>query len=147
MNDYIPLPNLFGESMWDEMESLFTSASKCFPASTSVPYDVTKYDDRTVLEIAVAGFKKDEIEVNVEKDHLIVSANTDSSKEKDEESIEGRILRKGISKRNFSYSFVVGDWADRENINAKIDNGILSVTVPNKKEADKKDEKISIPIL
>ena len=75
---------------------------------TYPPYNLIKSDDHHYeIEIALAGFSKDEIEVTTETNVLRVSSKTIKSKGKDKKEIH--YLHNGLSKRAFHNSWQLGD--------------------------------------
>ncbi|MGL1936959.1 MAG: Hsp20/alpha crystallin family protein [Fibrobacterales bacterium] len=91
--------------------------------------DVYSDDKAYHLEIELPGFAKDTIAVAVKDGTLTISTTNEKSEEKKERDYHIRER----SYRNFERSFRLGDTLDAESINAKHENGILTVTV-NKKE-------------
>jgi len=73
--------------------------------------------------LALAGYSKDDIEVNLEEGVLSIK----SKKEDKEESKDGEILHKGIAKRYFSKSFTIAD--DVEVKGAELKDGLLKVSL------------------
>ncbi|MGN0817542.1 MAG: Hsp20/alpha crystallin family protein [Candidatus Coproplasma sp.] len=79
------------------------------------------------LDIEMPGYKKEQIKVALENGYLTVSA---TKEQKEKEEGEGkRFLRKEISE-SCSRSYYVGDDISQEDVKAKYDNGILTLTVP-----------------
>ena len=76
------------------------------------------------LDLELPGYGKDEIKVSLEQGYLTVSAEK-HAKEEDGK----KYLRREISERT-SRSYYVGAEVSRDQIKAKYDNGILSLTVP-----------------
>lgn len=113
------------------MTKTFTNAGPSYP-----PYNIIRLDDsRKVLEMAVAGFKEDEINVVVEDGHLRVSgskADTDSND----------YIYKGIGTRSFEKSFALGPDTIVES--AEFSDGILSVFVRYEIPEEKKPKQIPI---
>ena len=100
------------------------------------------------LEYALAGFKKDEIKVTINKDILKVEANhntdtieTTENTEKTDESKDNynETIYNGISYRNLSMSYKLMNNVDKENISSKFENGLLEIVIPAKRENDKED--------
>lgn len=88
------------------------------------PYNIIAVDDDHFrLEVALAGFAKDDIEVTVEDGYLTVQSH--KVEETDEE--QENYIYKGISSRSFMRSFKLGEHV--EVTNASMDNGILVVEV------------------
>ena len=110
------------ERMFDE-DSFFRSPTM----SNFPPYNIVKTGKNTYdVELALAGFSKDDIEVQYEDNMLSVK-----SKEKDEKSESkdenGDILHRGISKRWFSKSFTIAD--DVEVKGAELKDGLLKISM------------------
>ena len=97
------------------------------------PHNIVKTNDTHYeIEIAVAGFKKHEISVEVEQDMLTVKGDSESS-----DDTTKQYLHKGLSSRNFLRS-----WQLAENMivnGAEIKEGILTISleylIPEEKKA------------
>ena len=86
------------------------------------PYNIRKTDDfKHVIELALAGFSKDEIEV-VLTDGVLVIKSADVLSQTDPN--EG-LVHKGIAKRAFTRKFTLAD--DIEIKDAKLVNGLLLI--------------------
>lgn len=86
------------------------------------PYNIRRISDtEVVLEMALAGFSKDDIEVAVEKKQLSVTSRKKNYIE------EGDYIHKGIGLRAFSRSWQLGD--DTEVGEVSLTNGMLSIPV------------------
>ena len=89
--------------------------------SSFPPYNVKKVDeDNYVVELAVAGYEREDIDVTVDKDTLIIK----SERENDEKS---EYLHKGIAGRNFTQTFTLGEYMIVKS--ASLENGLLSVKI------------------
>ena len=103
------------------------------------PYNIRKTDDfKHVIEIALAGFSKDEIEVILTDGVLeIKSKNTvTSDKPKDD------LIHKGIAKRAFTRKFTLAD--DIEIKDAKLVNGLLLIDLEQIVPEHKKPKTIKV---
>ena len=84
------------------------------------PYNIIKEeDDHYTIELAVAGFSKDDLEAELKDSVLTVR----SKNEKD----EGEYLHRGIAKRSFSKSFTLSD--DMVVKDADLINGMLTINL------------------
>ena len=100
------------------------------------PYNVVQIDDNTYsVELALAGFQKNNISVSVKEDTLII----DGTKEVDEPK---SILHKGISSRKFTRMFGLGEHMEVKSANFV--DGLLSITVIRNIPEDKKAKVIEI---
>ena len=107
------------------------------PGQTNYPpYNIVKLDDqRYTIEIAVAGFNEDDIEVELKDGVLNVFAERTKQD-------EGDYLHKGISARAFRRSFTLSDTIVVNG--ADLVNGILSIELENVIPEEKKPRKIDI---
>ena len=115
----------------DNAAHLLTSTATSFP-----PVNIVKTGDYTFnVELAVAGYKRDEIEITAERNSLRV---TGKKTEKDEREY----LAKGIAGRSFSRQFVLSDTVVVQG--AELADGILSVQLENVIPEEQKPRKIDI---
>lgn len=97
--------------------------SKNIKAVSYPPYNIKQVkDNKYVIEMAVAGFSKSDIEVTLEGNKLIVKGNT-------KEDEEDNFLFKGIANRNFTREFKINDKIEIEN--AELANGMLKIWLQN----------------
>jgi molecular chaperone IbpA len=100
------------------------------------PYNIIRLDDtKTVLELAVAGFKEEEISVTVENGYLKVSG-------KKTKNNDTHYLYKGISTRAFEKVFALSN--DTKVDGANYADGILSIHISYEIPEEKKPKQIAI---
>ena len=115
----------------DNAAHLLTATQTAFP-----PVNIVKTGDFTFnVELAVAGYKQDEIEITAEKNSLKVTG-----KKTDEDTRE--YLVKGIAGRKFARQFVLSDTVVVRDAN--LADGILSIKLENVIPDDQKPRKIEI---
>ena len=91
-------------------------------------------DDKYVLEMALAGYKKSEVEVNVADG--VLSIKGDTSKEADE------YVHRGISKRSFAKQLQLSEYVECKG--AKLEDGMLKVELNYNPPEDKKTKTIEV---
>ena len=102
------------------------------------------------MEIAVPGLKKEYVRVEVNKDGELCVAIENKMEHKDEENKEEKkehYLRREFSYSNYQQTYVLPEDVDRDNISAKVNNGILEITLPKvitDKDAEKDVKRIEI---
>jgi len=106
------------------------------PQSNYPPYNIIKKGETYFIEIAMAGFKKSDIDIQVEDNTLTISANY-SSRENDIE-----FIHKGISEREFYKSFALAEYVEVKK--AKIVDGILVIELEKNIPEEQKPKKIKI---
>jgi molecular chaperone IbpA len=100
------------------------------------PYNIKKVDEnKYVIEMAVVGFHKSEIEITFEDDRLIIKG---SSKEEPSDTY----LFKGISMRDFTRVFALDEHIEVKNANFL--NGMLRIVLERIVPEHKKARKINI---
>ena len=91
-------------------------------------------DDKYVLEMALAGYKKSEVKVEVTDGVLSIKGNT--SKEAED------YVHRGISKRSFAKQLQLADYV--ECTGAKLEDGMLKVDLEYNPPEDKKPKQITV---
>lgn len=90
--------------------------------------DIVESDDKYVLEAELAGYKQDEVTVNVEKHVLKISSNKESNFE---EGSEKRLVTERCY-RCFERSFTLPENVDEDKITGEFADGLLTLTLPKK---------------
>ena len=145
------LPSIFGESLLDDwldfpdMRDFGNVEKKLYGknAAHSMKTDVHEHDEGFELDIDLPGFKKEEIQIDLENGYLTISAA--KGLESDEKNQKGKLIRKERYSGSMQRSFFVGKELKEEDIKAKFEDGVLKLSVP-KKEAEKVPEKKRIMI-
>ena len=105
--------------------------------------DIREHDEGYELDIDLPGFKKDEINVELENGYLTISAA--KGLDKDGQDKKGKYIRKERYAGAMQRSFYVGDAVTEEDIKAKFEDGILKLSIP-KKDAKAVETKKTIAI-
>ena len=133
------MPSIFGENLFNDdwMNFGFPEVEKALygkHASHEMKTDVRETDSGYEVDIDLPGFKKDEINIQLDNGYLSISAA--KGLDKDEQDKEGKYIRKERYAGSMSRSFYVGNAITQDDIKAKYESGILRLSVP-KKAADK----------
>jgi HSP20 family protein len=99
-----------------------------------VPIEMTESDANIFVSAAVPGFKPEEIEVSVKDDVLIISGTTETNKTSDDASM---IVSEWKSDR-FYRQLPLPSRIMPENVEAKLSDGILKLTLPKAAKNDAK---------
>ena len=105
--------------------------------------DVKEHDDKFEVAIDLPGFKKDEIQLELQNGYLSIAASKGVDKE--EKDKKGKLIRQERYSGAMQRSFYVGKGITEEDIKAKFEDGVLKLDIP-KKEAPKVPEKKTIMI-
>lgn len=113
-------PSFVGfETLFDKIDRIGRQQTPGYP-----PHNILKFDNNEedfVLEIALAGYKEEDVEIVLEKGTLTVQ-----TKKEYESELDGIVyLHKGVSTKKFRKSFTIAD--DIEVIGASMTNGMLQI--------------------
>lgn len=130
-------PLIYGSVGFDtlirEVENMFNEDSK---PSTFPPHNIIKIaNNQYIVELAVAGFKQDEIDITVFERMLTIKGQ---NKEKE----VGEYLHRGIGTRSFTKSIKLMDTVEVRG--AEFQDGILTIRLENILPENKKSRKIEI---
>ncbi len=105
--------------------------------------DVYEKDQSLVFETELPGVKKDEIAIKVEDDQLVITGEVKRSEEIDREDYFRVGRRYGRFQRCFP---LPADLIRKDDIKAKFEDGILTVTAPMKESIKEKEKPIEIAV-
>ena len=122
------MPSIFGENLFNDdwMNFGFPEVEKALygkHASHEMKTDVRETDSGYEVDIDLPGFKKDEINIQLDNGYLSISAA--KGLDKDEQDKEGKYIRKERYAGSMSRSFYVGNAITQDDIKAKYESGIL----------------------
>ena len=146
------MPSIFGENLFDDSwmdfpfdKEFFSKKSPLYGknAKNMMKTDIRETDGSYELDVDLPGFKTDEISATLENGYLTISAS--KGLDKDEKTKEGKYIRQERYAGACSRSFYVGDAVEPEDVSAKFEDGILTISVPkNVKKQLPKNSAISI---
>ena len=144
------MPSIFGESLFDDWFDDFDRQMQHMDrrlygrnANREMKTDVREKEDGYEIDMDLPGFKKDQVELNLENGYLTVTAN--KGFDKDEKDDKGRMIRQERYAGSMQRSFYVGDNMTEEDVKARFEDGVLHLNLP-KKDARKIPEKKTICI-
>jgi molecular chaperone IbpA len=120
----------------DTLTLMREAAAAATKAASYPPYNIKQVkENKYVIEMAVAGFAKSDIEMTLEGNKLVIKAAS-----KDDESED--YLYKGIANRAFERTFTLADKVEIKD--AELMNGMLKIWLENMVKAQDAIKKISI---
>lgn len=144
------LPSIFGENLFDEFFNdpfaLMTSGRDPLygkHAKNLMKTDVRELDGSYEIDIDLPGFKKDEVDIQLQDGCLTISAA--KGLDKDEQDKKGRYIRQERYAGSVSRSFYVGEDVKPADVKASFEDGILKLSVP-KAEAKQLPDNTTIAI-
>jgi molecular chaperone IbpA len=120
-----------------QLQTLHADLTKNIP--NYPPYNIRKNDENSyTIEIAVAGFGQNEIDIEIDGGKLIVKGNVDASLD----ALEDNFLFKGIATRAFTRAFAIDDHIEVKN--AEIFNGMLKIALERLVPQEAKPKKVPV---
>ena len=128
-------PSFVGfDSIFGELERLQQAKQQTFYP----PHNIVKCgEDKFIIELAVAGYRPSDLDIELSDSILTVLGNQDRSNTE-----EYAIIHKGISSKNFKRVFTLSEHVEVKG--SDLSNGILSIYLERVLPEEKKPRKIAI---
>ena len=114
----------------DFMPTLFNELMNWNDTTYSTPrMNIMETKDNYKLELCIPGLTKDDVKLSIDTEgNLVVEMTKETKNEKKNE--EMRYLRHEFSVEHFRQTVMLPEDIHKENISAKVENGILDITIP-----------------
>lgn len=113
--------------------------SKIAKTSSYPPYNITKFDGgKFMVQIALAGFRKEDISISLEERTLTVTSEAQDN----DNPKYGKVLHQGIAQRDFKQTFALAEYVEVEA--AHMEDGILTIDLVTNLPEEKKPKYIEI---
>ncbi|MDR0972800.1 MAG: Hsp20/alpha crystallin family protein [Prevotellaceae bacterium] len=113
---------------------------------TSPSINVIESEKEFIVEVAAPGMTKSDFNIRIdENENLVISmekqADTKSDDKKDKK--EGRYLRREFSYSKFQQTLILPDNVKKDKVSAKMEHGVLTITIPKETESEtRKSERL-----
>ena len=117
---------------WDDFfnDKFFNQLKSTGSGESRLAVNISEDDKGYTIELAVPGVAKDKFSLEIENDVLTLSSEQNEIKDEQKQNY----LRREFSYQSFKRSFELPETIDQEQINANIDAGILTLSLPKKEE-------------
>ena len=105
--------------------------------STAPAVNVRESETAYTMELAAPGIKKEYCRVNINEDGNLAIAIENKCEHKNEDK-KHHYLRREFSYSNYEQNYTLPDDVERDKISAKVEDGILTVTMPKMAKEEKK---------
>ena len=131
-------------SIWEDLfENDYFKNQNTFRTGSTVPaVNIKETPENYVIEMAAAGMKKEDFNIHLDRNFISISA--ESKSEKTTENKEEKYTRKEFNYNSFSRNFTLPEQADKEDIQATYEDGVLKVIISKKAEAKMLPKSIQI---
>ncbi len=134
--------SFFNDDFFNDMFLFPTTILK--PAAQLMNTNIKDLGEEYQMEIELPGYDKKDIQIQLDKGYLIVSANKQETKETGDD--KNKYIHKERLIGSCKRSFYVGKQVKEEDFHASFDNGILKLLFPKKKNEVQMEDKKYIPI-
>ena len=110
---------------------------------TAPAINVKENDKEYEVELAAPGTTKDDFKVNVDKDGNLTIRMEHKDEKKDENKKE-HYLRREFSYSNYEQALTLPEDVEKDKIEAKVNNGVLHITLPRTQKAEKETKRIEV---
>ena len=100
--------------------------------ATAPAINVIESETDYKVEVAAPGMKKEDFNIHIDEENDLV-ISMEKKEEKNEEKKESRYLRREFSYSKFQQTLILPDDVDKEHIDAKVENGVLTIDLPKHK--------------
>lgn len=133
-NDFDWLNNWFDDNF-------FNTPVMAQTTTTAPAVNVKEDNKQYVMEVAVPGLKKEQVNMSIDKDGYLTLSIENKNEQKDENKKE-HYLRREFSYTSYRQSYALPDNVDADKIEANVADGVLKVVLPKvEKKEEKKDVK------
>ncbi|CDC98705.1 small heat shock protein [Prevotella sp. CAG:474] len=129
-NDFDWLNNWFDDNF-------FNTPVMAQTTTTAPAVNVKEDNKQYVMEVAVPGLKKEQVNMSIDKDGYLTLSIENKNEQKDENKKE-HYLRREFSYTSYRQSYALPDNVNADKIEANVADGVLKVVLP---KVEKKEEK------
>ncbi len=130
---FLPTGQLFDNML----KATFSDATENHHASFHVPVNIYNNEAGFVVELFAPGFNKEDLSITIEKNLLTISGEVKKGEKKE-------FIRNEFSPSSFKRTFTIDETKISSEIQAKYENGVLTLNLPRKVEVKEETKKITV---
>ena len=132
----------------DFMPTLFNELMNWNDTTYSTPrMNIMETKDNYKLELCIPGLTKEDVKLSIDAEgNLVVEMVKENKSEKKENKEEMRYLRHEFSVEHFRQTVMLPEDIHKEQISAKVENGILDIVIPKVTVEEKKQSMQTIEV-
>ncbi len=133
VNEIRPMSNML--SLFDDFFNRFYEEESSEDNFRAMAMDITEHDKEFRILANLPGFKKENVKISVHDNQLLIEAVCDEKQEEKQGTMYRCERYSGSYRRNLN----LPENADVSAINAKMEDGVLNVSIPKKEPSPKKE--------
>ena len=140
------LPVMFSNSWFPTLFSDFVNNDEMPRVNCTAPsVNVMESEKAYTMELAAPGIKKEYCRINLDEEGNLSVAIENKMEHKEEEKKQ-HYLRREFSYSNYEQTYTLPEDVNRQGIQAKVENGILTITLPKVTKEEKQKNTRAIEI-
>lgn len=117
------------------------------PNATAPAINVLETPDEFRVELAAPGMKREDFNIEINEEHdLVISMEHHHEEEQPQDKEQSRYLRREFSYSKFEQTLILPDNVDEEKIQARMADGVLTLSIPKISEEDQQKARRTIAI-
>ena len=132
------LPSLFNDFFPDDWMGRMNA--------TAPAVNVIETDMEYKVEVAAPGMKKEDFSIHLNDNNELVVIMEKKNESKEEDKKNKKFLRREFSYAKYQHSLLLPDNVNKEHIEATVNDGVLTITLPKMKASEKEKENRKIEI-
>ena len=131
------LPNIFNDFFGNEWVEKTNS--------TAPAVNILETENDYKVEIAPPGLTKNDFRININEDNELV-VSMEKKSETEDKNKKGTYLRREFAYSQFQQTMILPDNVEKDKIEAKVENGVLTIDIPKKRleEVKKSSRQIAV---
>ena len=135
--------NNWRPTLWSD---LFDSDWMVRPNATAPAINVLETPEEFRVELAAPGMKREDFNIEINEEHDLVISMERHHEEEQHDNEQSRYLRREFSYSKFEQTLILPDNVDEERIQARMADGVLTLTLPKISEEDQQKARRTIAI-
>lgn len=133
MNEVRPMSNML--SLFDDFFNRVFEEEGSDDNFRAMAMDITEHDKEFSIQANLPGFKKDNVKISVHDNQLLIEAMCEDNKEEQ----KGTVYRCERYSGSYRRNLMLPENANISAINAKMEDGVLTLTIPKKEPTPKQE--------
>lgn len=97
--------------------------------------NIIEHEDNYTVEVAAPGMKKEDFDVQIVKDNLVIKG--EKKQESEDKDSKGNFTRREFNYQSFTKRYTLSDDINRDSVDAKYENGVLHIVLEKVKDEEK----------
>ena len=97
--------------------------------------NIIEHEDNYTVEVAAPGMKKEDFDVQIVKDNLVIKG--EKKQESEDKDSKGNFTRREFNYQSFTKRYTLSEDINRDSVDAKYENGVLHIVLEKVRDEEK----------